>query len=107
MLGLVLKLQEFQNEAFTNFTKPDERAAFETALANAAKLFGKTHPAWIAGKPVTGRAPLISRDPGEITRVIGTFQQCTSEDAERAVLSAYEAFSAWSAWDAEKRIGLF
>jgi 1-pyrroline-5-carboxylate dehydrogenase len=105
MLGRV-KLPEFKNEPFTDFTKPANREAFELALATASKSFGKTWPAWIGGKPVTGRAPLISHDPGEITRVIGTFQQCTGEDAERAVLSAHEAFSSWSALEAERRVAI-
>lgn len=102
-----MQLSEFQNEPFTDFSQPKHKEAFETALAAAQKLFGKTHPAWIAGKPVTGRAPLISHDPGEITRVIGTFQQCTAEDAERALLSAHEAFPAWAATPAEKRVAIF
>ena len=102
-----MQLSEFQNEPFTDFSQPRNREAFETALVAAQKLFGKTHPAWVAGKPVTGRAPLISHDPGETSRVIGTFQQCTAQDAEHALLSAYEAFPGWAATAAEKRVAIF
>ena len=101
-----MQLPEFRNEPFTDFSLPNNRAAYDRALADVAKLLGKTHPAWIGGKPVTDRPPLVSHDPGEVSRVIGTFPQCTAEDAERAVLSADAAFPAWAGRSAEHRAGI-
>ena len=44
---------EFQNEPFTDFSKPENRAAMEAALKKVKSEFGREYPIWLGGQKVT------------------------------------------------------
>lgn len=102
-----MQLPVFQNEPFTDFSAPANRDAFAAALAEVEGQLGKTWPAWIGGEEITDKPELVSRDPGNLDRVIGTYQKLDAEDATRAVDAAHAAFPAWSQTAVEKRVGHF
>lgn len=102
-----MQLPEFQNEPFTDFSLPANRDAFKRALAEVEGQLGKTWPAWIGGEQITDKPELVSRDPGNLDRVIGTYQKLDAEDATRAVDAAHAAFPAWSQTTVEERVGHF
>ena len=57
------KLSEFHNEALTDFTKPQNRAAMEKALEKVKAEFGREYPLVIAGQRITGLKTFDSTNP--------------------------------------------
>lgn len=102
---MALQLPEFRNEPFTDFTNPQNRAAFEAALREVRSQSGKTHPIRIAGAEITNRPLFESIDPSEPTHVVGRFPTGTVADADAAIDAAAAAFPEWSRKTAEERAG--
>lgn len=82
---------EFVNEPFTDFSKPDNRAAMELALAQVARELGREYPIRIAGEKIVTQEKIRSTNPVQPDQVVGVFQKRTPETAHRAVEAA-EAF---------------
>ena len=92
-----MQLPDFRNEPFTDFSHPDNQQAFQLALQKVEKnMLGHTWPCWIGGEQVRGKEVFESYDPGELTRLVGYYQEMTADDAEVAVEKAHEAFQHWS-----------
>ncbi|TPW17171.1 MAG: Delta-1-pyrroline-5-carboxylate dehydrogenase, partial [bacterium] len=70
---------EFQNEPFTDFTQPSNKAAFEKALQSVARLTGKEHPLVIGGERFILPDKIRSINPARKTEVLGTFQAATPD----------------------------
>ncbi|MBZ0151354.1 MAG: L-glutamate gamma-semialdehyde dehydrogenase [Planctomycetes bacterium] len=103
-----MQLPEFRNEPFTDFTRPENQAAFQQALDTVRKeILGRTWPCWIGGEEVRGKTTFDSFDPGELTQLIGKYQKLAASDAEVAVEKAHAAFPAWAATDADYRVRIF
>jgi len=103
-----VQLSDFRNEPFTDFSRPEEQQAFTAALQHVQKsVLGKTWPCWIGGEEVRGKKTFDSVDPGELTRLIGKFQQLGESEANVAVEKAHAAFPEWSATSVEYRVDLF
>ena len=97
-------LKGFQNEAYADFTLPENRAAMEAALAAARAKFGRQWKLVIGGKCVESGATFASTNPAKPDEVLGYFQKGTPVLAARAVEAAYEAFRTWSRSPAIVRI---
>ncbi len=103
-----MQLPEFRNEPFTDFTRPEEQAAFQAALKTIEKDYlGRTWSCWIGGEQVTAAKTFETFDPGELTRRIGRFQKMTAADANVAVEKAHAAFPEWAATEVETRVQIF
>ena len=102
-----MQLQNFRNEPFTDFSVPANQEAFQKALTKVREqVLGKTWPCWIGGEKVTGSKTFITHDPGETTRTIGTFQELTVDDADRAITAAHAAFPAWAETPVQQRVDI-
>ena len=97
-------LPAFQNEAFTDFSKPENRSAAEAALAKVRGGLGREYPLLIAGERVTTGDLLQSLNPSRPSEVIGVHHKATAELAGRAVESAYSYFNEWSRTSPADRI---
>jgi len=95
---------EFQNEPFIDFSKPDNRAAMETALRLVKAMFGREYPLIIGGQKVTTPEKIKSHNPSHPEDVIGIFQKATVEMANQAVEAAAKAFEHWKRVPAEERV---
>ena len=102
-----MQLPDFKNEPFTDFSRPDNRQAFEAALHSVQERLGREYPSWIGGEAVTDRPRMESRDPGDPDRIVGVFPRCNAADADRAMRSAHDAFGSWSRTTWEERVQLF
>ena len=103
-----MQLPDFHNEPFTDFSDPEQQAAFQAALQTVEnEMLGRTWPCWIGGEQIEGKETFESHDPGELTRLIGYCQQMTPDDAKVAVEKANEAFPEWAATDPEHRARIF
>jgi 1-pyrroline-5-carboxylate dehydrogenase len=99
-------LPEFHNEALTDFSKPENRAAMELALAKVVGEIGREHPLVIGGERITGLKTFTSLNPSKKDQVLGKFQKGSKEHVERAIDAAWKAFESWKRQPVEVRAGL-
>src|SRR5947208_8468360 len=90
-----VRVSEFVNEPFTDFSKPENRKAMEAALKKVSAEFGREYPMYIAGQKVITTEKRTSTNPSHPSQIIGVFQSATVEMANQAVESAHTAFECW------------
>src|ERR1700685_1305641 len=86
---------EFRNEAFIDFTKPENRKAMEDALRQVKGMFGREYPLVIGGKKIPTTDKIKSINPSHPEEIIGVFQKASVEMAKQAVEAAEHAFEKW------------
>jgi 1-pyrroline-5-carboxylate dehydrogenase len=96
-------LPEFKNEAFTDFTKPENADAMKAALAKVKGELGQLFPLIIGGQEYSDGPTFESISPFDSKLVVGRFPKATVEHANQAVAAAHEAFKTWSRVDPEAR----
>src|SRR5262249_53085044 len=89
-------LPEYFPTAYIDFSKPDNRQAFEKALETVRGQLGKEASIVSGGERLKGSGTFESRNPARPEEVIGRFQSGTKEQATRAIEVAAEAFLSWS-----------
>ena len=99
-------LPEFRNEAMTDFSKPENKAAMELAIARIVGESGREHPLVIGGERITGLKTFDSLNPAKKDQVLGKFQKGSKEHVERAVDAAWTAFEGWKRASVDVRAGL-
>ncbi len=95
----------FKNQAFIDFSNPDNRQAQMDALEQVKRELGKTYPLIIGGEKITNTATFASRNPSQPDQVIGYFSSATVEQVDAAVKAAAAAFETWKHVPAEERAG--
>ena len=80
-----MTLPEFRNEPFTDFSKPENVAAMQQALADVRAQFGKTYPLIIGGERITTDKTIESTNPANPSEVVGRVASATVELANRAI----------------------
>jgi 1-pyrroline-5-carboxylate dehydrogenase len=98
-----VRKSEFANEAFVDFTRPENKASMEAALKKVAAEFGKEYPMYIGGEKVYTTEKMASTNPSHPSQVIGVFQAGSKEHADKAVEAAWKAFETWKKVPAEER----
>src|SRR6266508_4099003 len=98
-----MALREFKNEPFTDFSKPENAAAMEQALADVRAQFGQTYPLIIGGEHITTDKTIDSLNPANPSEVIGRVSSATVDLANRAIEVANETFRTWRKVPAAKR----
>ena len=96
-------LPPYAPTTYVDFSKPDQRAAFEAAIAAVRAQLDREYPAVIGGERVKSPATFESRNPARPGEVIGRFQACTKEQAAQAVEVAHRTFATWSRVPAAER----
>ncbi|MBT3233090.1 MAG: L-glutamate gamma-semialdehyde dehydrogenase [Calditrichaeota bacterium] len=96
-------LPEFRNEPFTDFSKPENRAAMEAAIEKVHGELGKRYPIVIDGEHILEGDTFKSYNPARKDEVIGEFTKGTKEMALRAVDVAHERFEEWRKVDPNER----
>jgi 1-pyrroline-5-carboxylate dehydrogenase len=99
-------LPGFQNESYTDFSIPENRAAMERALAVVRSQFGREYDLCIAGEPVKAGEKLESRNPSNAAEIVGIHQKATPELARRVVENAHAFFPKWSQAPAGERVAM-
>ena len=91
-------LDEFRNEPFTDFSKPENADAFRAALDKVKGELGREHPITINGEKITLGAKFESRNPANTEQVVGIFSEGDSDTSlvEKAIDAATAAFKTWS-----------
>src|SRR5689334_5742305 len=99
-------LTEFQNEPFTDFSKPENKAAMEAALKKVQGEIGREYPLVIGGEHITGLDTFTSINPSHKSQLLGKFQKGKREHVEKAIEAAWKAFESWRKQPVEVRAGL-
>jgi 1-pyrroline-5-carboxylate dehydrogenase len=96
-------LPEFTNEAFIDFSKPENRKRMEDALKKVKSEFGSEYPMWIAGQKTVTPGKRNSTNPSRPSEVIGVFQNANADMARQAVEAAHKYFDTWKKVPAQER----
>jgi 1-pyrroline-5-carboxylate dehydrogenase len=94
---------EFRNEAFTDFSKPENRKAQEEAIAYVRGRLGREYPILIGSKKIMTPDKITSINPAKKSEVIGVFQKGTADLALQALENGWQAFESWKRVPAEAR----
>ena len=93
----------FRNEPAADFTRPEIRAAFPTALAAIRTTLGRVWPLHINGREVLSEDTLPSLNPNHPSEILGQVCQASLGQLNDAVAAARHAFPAWRATPATER----
>ncbi|MFW5772911.1 MAG: aldehyde dehydrogenase family protein, partial [Phototrophicaceae bacterium] len=96
-------LTPFTNEPLTDFSRPENVAAFEAALDLVKSEIGRTYPLVIGGERITLDETFPSLNPARPDEVLGYFSKASEEHAEQAVQAAVKGFETWKRVPAEER----
>lgn len=90
-------LDEFKNEPFTDFTKPENAEAMRQAIEQVRSELGKDYPVIVNGEKIALEAKFESINPANKTEVVGRFSDADSDGnlTENAIDAATEAFKSW------------
>ncbi|MFM8595086.1 MAG: aldehyde dehydrogenase family protein, partial [Chloroflexota bacterium] len=80
--------------------------AFDAALADVQKDFGKSYPMLINGKERVAASTFTTTAPANRKTVLGTFQLGTAKDVDDAVAAARAAYPIWSGMGWAERIAI-
>ncbi len=94
---------DFQNEPLTDFSLPENAAAFTTALARVRAQFGQPHPLAFGDKEIWTEATFTSTNPAHPDQIVGQFSKADSVLANQAIEIAAAAFKKWSRTPATER----
>lgn len=97
-------LKNFRNETYLDFSDPTNDKAQKDALEGVRSNFGKEYDLYINGEFVKGDSGTFeSKNPGNLSETIGTFQMASKEQAFDALDKAWKAFENWQYVSAKKR----
>src|SRR5512140_866479 len=89
-------LQDYRNEAFTDFSRAEERSAFEAALSKADRQKGAEIPVVVGGRRIkTGRL-LENVHPSDRSEVLSRHHLADRRAAAKALESAVKSQRTWS-----------
>ncbi|MBL8125757.1 MAG: L-glutamate gamma-semialdehyde dehydrogenase [Blastocatellia bacterium] len=90
-------LDEFKNEPFTDFSKPENAEAMRAALEKVRGELGRDYPVVIDGAKITFDSKFKSFNPANKEEVVGVFSEVDDEVelVEKAISAASEAFKSW------------
>jgi 1-pyrroline-5-carboxylate dehydrogenase len=97
-------LPPFRNEAYTDFSRAENRERYARAVARARAQIGQEYDNAIGGERVKSANKFHSLNPSRPEEVVGIHQEGTPEMSERAVGAAAEAFPGWADTDPNDRI---
>ena len=91
-------LDEFKNEPFTDYSKPENAEAMKQAIEQVRSELGREYPMRINGVKVEIPGKFQSYNPADKEQVIGTFSEA-DDDAQNLVNQATEAANnAFKTW---------
>jgi len=96
-------LPTYAPTTYVDFSRPENQAAFERALAEVRASFGQEAPLVIGGQRMKGSGTFDSTNPAKPSEVLGRFQSGTKEQAIQAIETAQKVFADWSRVPAAER----
>ncbi len=103
---MLVRLCDFKNEPYADFSQPENAAAMRDALAAVRAEFGKEYDLRIGGERFRTGNLLKSVDPSQPDRVVGAHHKATPELAIKAIETADGYFPHWAATPASDRVAM-
>ena len=100
----VHSLPAFHNEPFTDFSRPENRTLWTSAVDQVRRQLGREYDNRIGDRRVRSEKKFASHNPSRLDEVIGVHQENTAEGAREAVAAAALMFECWKFSKAEKRV---
>ncbi len=94
---------DFRNEPFTDFSKEENRRAFEEALETVRSQLGREYDLIIGGERIKTQEKIRSINPSNVDETIGYVSKADQELAEKAIQAAAKKFEEWKAVSPEAR----
>jgi 1-pyrroline-5-carboxylate dehydrogenase len=90
-------LDEFKNEPFTDYSKPENADAMRSALEKVRGELGREYPVVINGEKVTLDSKFESINPANKDQVVGVFSDLDADTSlvDKAIDAATAAFKVW------------
>ncbi|MCB0327929.1 MAG: aldehyde dehydrogenase family protein, partial [Bdellovibrionales bacterium] len=96
-------MQEFINEAFTDFSNDLHANEMKRAIEEVRKQLGKSYVNYIGGQAITKDETFASINPSNKEELIGQFPKATTDDVTLAIEAASKHFETWSKTPASQR----
>src|SRR3982751_543551 len=90
-------LDEFRNEPFTDFSRPENAQAMAAAIEKVRGELGREYPVVINGEKITLAEKFESFNPANKSETVGVFSEVDADTSlvERAIDAATAAFRIW------------
>ena len=90
-------LDEFKNEPFTDFSKPENAQAMTSAIEKVRSELGREYPIVISGEKLSIPSKFKSFNPAKKDQVVGVFSEVDDDTSlvEKAIEAATSAFKVW------------
>jgi 1-pyrroline-5-carboxylate dehydrogenase len=90
-------LDEFKNEPFTDYSRPENADAMRSALEKVRGELGREYPVVINGEKVTLDSKFESINPANKDQVVGVFSDLDADTSlvDKAIDAATAAFKVW------------
>ncbi|MCC6616528.1 MAG: L-glutamate gamma-semialdehyde dehydrogenase [Anaerolineae bacterium] len=88
-------LPPYRNEPFTDFSKPENEAAFRAALDQVKAEIGRHYPIVIGDEQISLDDTFPSLNPSRPAEILATFSKGAVEHGEKAITTAAQAFKSW------------
>ena len=90
-------LDEFKNEPFTDFSKPENAEAMQQAIEKVRGELAREYAVVINGEKITLESHFNSIDPANKNEAVGSFPEVDTDTSlvERAITAANNAFKTW------------
>ncbi len=85
----------YKHEAFTDFSKEENKKAIQTGYETVAGYLGQDFPLIIGGERVTTEEKIVSYNPANKTEVVGSVSKTNQELAAKAMEVADATFNTW------------
>ncbi len=92
-----LTLDDFRNEPFTDYSKPENAEAMKAAIEKVRGELGREYPIVIGGEDIALDSKFKSINPAKTSEVVGVFSEGDTDTTlvDRAIAAAGEAFESW------------
>jgi 1-pyrroline-5-carboxylate dehydrogenase len=102
-MATMTEIPAFTNEAFLDWSDPDNVRQMEAALEALREEFDRTHPLYIGERRITDGATDEATSPWQPDLVLGRTVKATKEQAQEAIGVAAETFNSWRRVSWEER----
>src|SRR5437899_3132963 len=98
-------LDEFRNEPFTDYSKPENAEAMRSAIEKVKGDLGREYPIVIGGEKISLESKFISINPAKTSEIVGVFSEgdTNTDLVEKAIAAATKAFDTWRKVPAAER----